>query len=74
MVRLNPSAPAAATSIVQIGVYAGGFIGPVGFGFLAAHLSFPTAWLVGAATMLLAAGLMVLGRRMLVAHRVARER
>ena len=72
VVRLNPSAPAAATSIVQTGVYAGGFIGPVGFGFLATHLSFPTAWLVGAATMLVAAGLMVLGRRMLVAHRTAR--
>jgi cyanate permease len=73
VVRLNPSAPAAATSIVQMGVYAGGFIGPVGFGYLAAHLSFPTAWGVGAVTMLVAAGLMVLGRRMLVAHRVARE-
>jgi MFS family permease len=73
VVRLNPSAPAAATSIVQMGVYAGGFIGPVGFGYLAAHLSFPTAWGVGAVTMLVAAGLMVLGRQMLVAHRVARE-
>ena len=73
VVRLNPSAPAAATSIVQMGVYAGGFIGPVGFGYLAAHLSFPTAWAVGAVTMLVAAGLMVLGRQMLVAHRVARE-
>jgi MFS family permease len=73
VVRLNPSAPAAASSIVQTGVYAVGFIGPVGFGYLAAHLSFPTAWLVGAGTMLVAAGLMVLGRRMLMAHRVARE-
>ena len=73
VVRLNPSAPAAATSIVQTGVYAGGFVGPVGFGYLVVHLSFPTAWLVGAATMLVAAALMVLGRRMLMAHRVARE-
>ncbi len=73
VVRLNPSAPAAASSIVQMGVYAGGFIGPVGFGYLAAHLSFPTAWLVGAVTMLVASALMVLGRRMLMAHRVARE-
>jgi MFS family permease len=73
VVRLNPSAPAAASSIVQMGVYAGGFVGPIGFGYLAAHLSFPTAWLVGAATMLVAAVLMVLGRQMLVAHRVARE-
>jgi MFS family permease len=73
VVRLNPSAPAAATSIVQVGVYGGGFIGPVGFGFLAATYSFPVAWLVGAVTMLVAAVLMVAGRRMLVAHRVARD-
>lgn len=73
VVRLNPSAPAAATSIVQVGVYGGGFVGPVGFGFLATHFSFPVAWLVGAGTMLVAAVLMVLGRRMLVSFRVARE-
>lgn len=73
VVRLNPSAPAAATSIVQAGVYGGGFVGPVGFGFLAATYSFPVAWLVGAVTMLVAAVLMVVGRRMLVAHRVAQE-
>lgn len=71
VVRLNPSAPAAATSIVQVGVYAGGFVGPVGFGLLAARFSFPTAWLAGAVTMLVAAVLMVIGRRMLVAHRTA---
>jgi cyanate permease len=69
VVRLNPTAPAAATSIVQVGVYGGGFAGPIGFGFLATHLSFPVAWLVGAASMLLAAALMVVGRRMLATHR-----
>ncbi|MHA6792368.1 MFS transporter [Pseudonocardia bannensis] len=73
VVRLNPSAPAAATSIVQVGVYAGGCLGPVGFGFVATHASFPVAWLCCAATMLVAAAGMVVGRRMLVAHRVARE-
>ncbi|WP_214369010.1 MFS transporter [Pseudonocardia sp. H11422] len=73
VVRLNPSAPAAATSIVQVGVYAGGFLGPVGFGFVATHASFPAAWLVGAVSMLVAAAGMVAGRRMLVAHRVAHE-
>jgi MFS family permease len=72
VVRLNPTAPAAATSIVQVGVYGGGFAGPIGFGFLASHLGFPTAWLIGAASMLLAAALMVVGRRMLAGHRVAR--
>ncbi|WP_345384785.1 MFS transporter [Pseudonocardia yuanmonensis] len=68
VVRLNPSAPAAATAIVQVGVYAGGFLGPVGFGFLAAHVSFTAAWLVAAAAMLVAGGGVLLGRRMLRAH------
>jgi MFS family permease len=73
VVRLNPSAPAAATSIVQVGVYGGGFIGPVWFGFVATRASFSTAWLVGAVSMLFAGALMVVGRRMLVAHGKARE-
>jgi cyanate permease len=73
VVRLNPSAPAAATSIVQTGVYSGSFVGPIGFGYLATHAGFPTAWLVAAASMLLAGVLMTVGRRMLVAHRTARE-
>jgi MFS family permease len=71
VVRLNPSAPAAASSIVQTGVYAGGFAGPIAFGFVAAHASFPVAWAAGAVTMVIAALLVVLGRRLLVAHRAA---
>lgn len=69
VVRLNPEAPAAATAIVQVGVYAGGFIGPIGFGFLAATESFTTAWLAAATAMLLAGGGVLVGRRMLVRHR-----
>jgi cyanate permease len=65
VVRLNPTAPAAATAIVQVGVYGGSCLGPVGFGFLASHFSFTTAWLVAAGVMLIAAAGMVLGRRML---------
>jgi MFS family permease len=74
VVRLHPSAPAAATSIVQVGVYGGGFVGPIGFGFIAAHGSFPAAWLTGAVSMLLSGALMVLGRRMLLAHDSAARR
>ncbi|SDG10137.1 MFS transporter [Pseudonocardia oroxyli] len=74
VVRLNPSAPAAATAIVQVGVYAGGFVGPIGFGFLATHASFTVAWFVSAAAMLVAGAGVLVGRRMLVAHRVAQER
>ncbi|GAA1850439.1 hypothetical protein GCM10009772_29570 [Pseudonocardia alni subsp. carboxydivorans] len=68
VVRLNPSAPAAATSIVQVGVYAGGFAGPIVFGSLATHAGFPTAWTVNAVVMLVSAALMLVGRRMLLAH------
>jgi MFS family permease len=71
VVRLNPSAPAAASSIVQMGVYAGGFAGPIAFGFVAARTSFPTAWLVGSVTLVAAALLVVVGRRLLLAHRAA---
>ena len=71
VVRLNPSAPAASSAIVQTGVYAGGFAGPIAFGFVAAHTSFPTAWSTAAATMVAAALLVVLGRRLLLAHRAA---
>ncbi|WP_308252180.1 MFS transporter [Pseudonocardia sp. KRD291] len=73
VVRLNPSAPAAATSIVQVGVYAGGFGGPIVFGTLAAHVSFPVAWTVSAVVMLVSAAGMLVGRRMLLAH-AARHR
>ena len=72
VVRLNPSAPAAATSIVQVGVYAGGFGGPIVFGWLATHASFPAAWSVAAVAMVVSAALMVLGRRMLLAHAARR--
>ena len=69
VVRLNPSAPASATAIIQAGVYAGGFAGPIGFGFLATHGSFSLAWLVGAVAMLLSGLGVLAGRRMLLAHR-----
>jgi predicted MFS family arabinose efflux permease len=73
VVRLNPSAPAAASAIVQTGVYAGGFAGPIAFGFVASRSSFDTAWLYAAATMVAAALLVVLGRQLLLAHRAARR-
>ncbi|BBF99452.1 nitrate/nitrite transporter NarK [Pseudonocardia autotrophica] len=68
VVRLNPSAPAAATSIVQLGVYAGGFAGPILFGWLATHEGFPVAWSFNAGVMLTSAVLMLVGRRMLLSH------
>ncbi|MEU9739514.1 MFS transporter [Micromonospora chersina] len=65
VVRLHPQAPAAATSITQTGVYAGGCVGPLGLGAIADTLGYPTMWLVAATAMLLAATLMLLGARLL---------
>jgi predicted MFS family arabinose efflux permease len=71
VVRLEPAAPAAATSITQTGVYAGGAAGPLAFGSLVHATSYPTAWLTAAAFMVLASVLMVFGRRLLLAQRPA---
>jgi predicted MFS family arabinose efflux permease len=60
VVRLHPQAPAAATSITQTGVYAGGCVGPLGLGALAAAAGYPTMWMVAAAAMV-AAGVLMLG-------------
>jgi len=68
VVLLNPSAPAAATSISQTGVYAGGCLGPLVFGPVAAHAGYPEAWVSAAVAMLLAAGLMLLAGRALTSR------
>ncbi|MGC4804826.1 MFS transporter [Micromonospora sp. DT233] len=65
--RLHPQAPAAATSITQTGVYAGGCLGPLALGATATTFGYPTMWLSAAAAMLLSATLMVT-----VAHRSRR--
>ncbi|MFI6821438.1 MFS transporter [Micromonospora sp. NPDC050187] len=65
VVRLYPQAPAAATSITQTGVYAGGCLGPLALGLLADRFGYPTMWATGAAAMLLAAALMLTATRTL---------
>jgi predicted MFS family arabinose efflux permease len=71
VVRLHPQAPAAATSITQTGVYAGGCLGPLGLGALATATDYPTMWIVAAVAMLTAASLMILGSRLLGRHPAA---
>jgi MFS family permease len=66
VVQLHPQAAATATSITQTGVYAGGCIGPLGLGALADGLGYPAMWLAAAVAMVLAAGLMLAGSRMLL--------
>jgi len=68
VVRLHPQAPAAATSITQTGVYAGGCVGPLGLGTLATVFGYPTMWAVAAVAMLAAGILMLVGSRLLRAH------
>ncbi|MBU2667693.1 MFS transporter [Actinoplanes bogorensis] len=68
VVRLHPQAPAAATSITQTGVYAGGCVGPLGLGAVATTTSYPTMWVVAAVAMLAAAGAMLLGSHLLRRH------
>jgi predicted MFS family arabinose efflux permease len=65
VVRLHPQAPAAATSITQTGVYAGGCLGPIGLGTLAAAAGYPTMWVVAAVAMVLAGVLMLGGNALL---------
>jgi MFS family permease len=68
VVRLHPQAPAAATSITQTGVYAGGCLGPLCLGTLASATSYPTMWVVAAVAMLASAAAMLLGSHLLRAH------
>lgn len=71
VVRLHPQAPAAATSITQTGVYAGGALGPLSLGAIAAAADYPTMWISAAGSMFAAAGLMVVGSSMLRRHALA---
>ena len=68
VVRLHPQAPAAATSITQTGVYAGGCIGPLTLGALAATAGYPAMWTAAAVALVSAAALMVVGSAMLRRH------
>lgn len=61
--RVGRDAPARASGVVQAGAFVGGALGPVAFGALAAEAGFPLAWLTAAVLFLVAAGLVMLGRR-----------
>ncbi|MER5702113.1 MFS transporter [Micromonospora sp. NPDC002296] len=66
--RLHPQAPAAATSITQTGVYAGGCLGPLALGATATAFGYPSMWLAAATAMLGSAALMLTAARMLRAR------
>lgn len=68
VVTLNRSAPAAATGLTQTGTSAGCVLGPLGFGLLADHASYAVAWTINSAVLLLAAGVILLGRTQVLRH------
>lgn len=72
IVRNNPAAPGAASGITQTGTYTGAVLGPLLFGIAAEHASYGVAWTGTAITSLAAAGVVVVGRRLLRADRERR--
>lgn len=71
VVREYPSAPAAATGITQAGLYLGGVIGPLGFGFLVERASYAAAWTGASLLLLAAAGLTLLRSRLVLTPAVS---
>lgn len=65
VVTRSPRAPAAATGITGTGQFAGGIVGPLGFGLLVENSSYGVAWSAAAAAMVCAGFLALLGGRAL---------
>jgi len=74
VVNRYPATPEAATGIMQTGFFAGGVLGPIGFGVLADVGSFQLAWSVVTAATLVAAITVVGAQRVLPRHRPAARR
>ena len=71
VVRQYPLIPAVATGVTQVGIRAGGVLGPLGFGIVTERASDVPAWLSVAASLAIGGGLIVLGRRMVLRERRA---
>ncbi|GLZ78137.1 MFS transporter [Actinorhabdospora filicis] len=65
----NPEAPAAASGVMQTGVYLGGMAGPFTFGIIAEHHGYAPAWIASGAIMLCAAALTAVARGLLAPGR-----
>jgi MFS family permease len=72
IVRVGRDNPARAASAVQVGAFTGGAGGPVLFGVLVAATDYPTAWRAAAVALLVAAGLLLVARRMFLTDLVQR--
>lgn len=60
IVKASPTAPAAATGIIMVGMFIGGIYGPMTFGFIAEHAGFAAAWATLAGSMLTGATILTL--------------
>jgi len=69
VVRNNPSAPAAATGISQIGVFVGAALGPAVGGVIIDNGSYRLLWLFGASTLSAGSVLAVYLRSRIIAAR-----
>lgn len=68
VVRLHATAPAAATGLTQTGTSAGCVVGPLVFGLLVSHASYPVAWAVNAGFLATAAVVVLVGRGLVLRH------
>lgn len=66
IVRIQADAAAWATGVTQVGGRLGSVAGPLCFGILADHFSYPAGWLMAASSAALAAGFMIFGHRALL--------
>lgn len=64
--RVWRTAPAAATGVTQSGLWIGGMLGPLTFGFVAANVSYEAAFYVGGTFMTMTGVFMLLARRLLL--------
>ncbi len=67
VVRHYPTAPGAATGMVSGGLNVGGVVGPLAFGLIVQHVSYPVGFIATAASTLLGSIAAVAGRRRLEA-------
>ncbi|WP_276961995.1 MFS transporter [Ferrimicrobium acidiphilum] len=66
VIKTHPQSAGRATGTTQSGAYIGSVFGPILFGFVAQHYSFNLAWYLAAASAVVSAGTMVLGRHLIV--------
>lgn len=74
VVRNNPSAPASATGISQVGVFAGAALGPALGGIIVDAAGYRALWLFAASTLLTGSMIAVYLRTRIKANRVRNER